>query len=543
MKKQLKAAYHYQQACFQKIFFIKTFVLLAYCVSAQTLFKTNNPSAFSNKLVEGKLWYSKEGRSVNESDNQAYYYELFTITRNQVQHIVGTRQRELLNAGYIKKANEYFFQGKLTELSIEGRLMTEGEFKEGIPTKTYQAWYPSGKPKVIVPVNGTMNFYSEDGKVLQEGPMVNGLGNGDFYDYEKGVKTAEWHYKNGKLAGLQKQFEDGELSKEFFIDEAYEVQSPIIEDLQVVKIKEHYGYVDRSGKLIIAANYANANTFNEGVALVSDDDKKDFFINKSGKKLTDEEVKESKRNWKPNVKVYANKAEIVSFLKKIFSRYLITFEKTYVNHSIVITEKSISIFNSLITREAAFSDILGVKLYPDTRKIGLIGRFKESGNTTDKWPIAIISLDSSVVGLKMAIQVRENLRQLAVLNGADLLAEKTPVYSKEQVFDFLKKATEKAKGYLNGDNKSISSVSFSTNQYSITLEGSKTESSTGMDWDKIWYIVFKEFAELVEFDIYFLPVGKKGERKEYPYLIIYVRPEDLNKTIIFLQWLTIYRAD
>lgn len=55
------------------------------------------------------------------------------------------------------------------------------------------------------------------------------------------------------------------------------------EDLAQIKIKGKYGYIDRSGKLVIPVLYSIAHEFSEGLAMVAFENKKYGFIDKSGK--------------------------------------------------------------------------------------------------------------------------------------------------------------------------------------------------------------------------------------------------------------------
>mgnify|MGYP003571333890 CR=1 FL=1 len=47
-----------------------------------------------------------------------------------------------------------------------------------------------------------------------------------------------------------------------------------------------YGYINRSGKMVIKPQFQHAETFSSGYALVSDEHYDDFYINTSGKKLS-----------------------------------------------------------------------------------------------------------------------------------------------------------------------------------------------------------------------------------------------------------------
>jgi len=63
----------------------------------------------------------------------------------------------------------------------------------------------------------------------------------------------------------------------------YEQVSKFSEDLAVIKINGKCGYVDRLGNVVIEAIYTIANSFSEGLAMVALDNRKYGFIDKTGK--------------------------------------------------------------------------------------------------------------------------------------------------------------------------------------------------------------------------------------------------------------------
>lgn len=216
-------------------------------------------------------WYTKEGNIVTENEPAAYYFFEYKADADNIKFKAGTKSKVLSTMGYLRKNNEYLYNGILDVKNEKGLTTASGNFKEGVPVEPFKSWYESGKIRSIYPVNGTYKIFDEAGKITYEGPVSNGLGNGLFTAYgEGGKKTAEYNYKSGKLSGLQVRYFEGDEKQEWFESPDYETNNSILQEgLQPVQKHGLWGYVDRTGKIIIPFKYKTAAGFKEGLAAVS----------------------------------------------------------------------------------------------------------------------------------------------------------------------------------------------------------------------------------------------------------------------------------
>jgi len=192
----------------------------------------------AKKMVYGKCWYTEKGEIAGKDDAGAYYYVEVKSEENKIIEKQGTKTKSLSETNYIYKDNVYYYDGIVKSSTEEGQETFIGQFKEGVPVTALKGWHSDGKIRIDMPLNGTAKAFDTEGQLTMEGPMQNGLGNGSFSYYAKGVKTAEYSYKEGKLEGLFKEFKDGELVKEYLIMPQYEDYREIKSGLQAVKIRE-----------------------------------------------------------------------------------------------------------------------------------------------------------------------------------------------------------------------------------------------------------------------------------------------------------------
>jgi hypothetical protein len=94
--------------------------------------------------------------------------------------------------------------------------------------------------------------------------------------------------ENGKYKFLDKN--GNQLTQSF--DQAFQIQ----EGLAAVKYSGKWGYIDRTGNVVISFQYDHANSFSEGLAQVNKDSK-GFFINKIGQKVFEIAPKMSASNF------------------------------------------------------------------------------------------------------------------------------------------------------------------------------------------------------------------------------------------------------
>lgn len=244
-------------------------------LAAQSLFKGD--AAELNKVYQNKSgqennakWYNKEFKELKETDDSAYYYVQYVIEGNRIQKKAGTKTTLLLNLNYIAKQNEYFFDG-IAETQDENGVKTfSGKFKEGLPLEPVKSWFADGKPKSIYPIIGVYKVYDEKGQTVYEGPIENGLGNGTFVSTNS-YATTSYIYKKGIEHGLRIQSSnDGKSIRERYISPLFESPRALEGGLQIIKAGNRYGFIDRTGKIVIPVKYDSMpGNFYNGESMIS----------------------------------------------------------------------------------------------------------------------------------------------------------------------------------------------------------------------------------------------------------------------------------
>ncbi|MGL4567916.1 MAG: WG repeat-containing protein [Fusobacteriaceae bacterium] len=128
-----------------------------------------------------------------------------------------------------------------------------------------------------------------NGQIKEEFSFKNGKPNGIFkVYYENGQLKEEGSYKDSKLNGsYKKYYENGHISYKdgvsFLLDGTLysDLSQPFSDGLAVVEIGGKYGFIDKSGNLVIPAKFDKAWEFSDGLANVEIDGKWGF-IDKSG---------------------------------------------------------------------------------------------------------------------------------------------------------------------------------------------------------------------------------------------------------------------
>lgn len=497
----------------------------------------------AKKMVYGKCWYTKKGGIAGKDDADAYYYVEVKAEGNKIMEKQGTKTKTLSETNYIYKDNVYYYDGIVKSSTDEGQETFTGQFKEGVPVTTVKGWHNNGKIRLNMPLNGTAKAFDSEGQLSMEGLMQNGLGNGNFSNYEKGVKTAEYSYKEGKLEGLVKEFKNGELVKEYLIMPQYEDYRELKNGLQAVKIKKLWGYVDRNGKEVIAPQYESTlYDFEEGVASVKLNGNW-IDIDQKGKKITDEEGKKIKKNWKYDVKVYKTKPEILKFLKENFIANL--YNEKFKNDTRVESLDpilKIDIPMVAVDFDIPYSNIAGIQVKKGESRwyIQLIGKIDQPDETFQRTEENIV-LEYSVKA-PLAYQIKENLRQLAILNGGRMIAEEISQLSQSVLFDILDKAVKAGKGYKESSSTRIVDASFSKSKYVYGYEYSGNKNTityTGLEWDKFStaYYEKEKGSELTKISIAFyesLNINadyEKGSDTKTSSIRIYVPDDQVLKVI------------
>lgn len=502
----------------------------------------------SKKIIYGKYWYTKKAEFVDKDDPDAYYYVEVKAEGNKIREKQGTKTKTLMETNYIYKDNGYYYDGIFKASTEEGQETFTGEFKEAVPVTTVKAWHSNGKIKFSLPLNGTAKAFDNDGQLTMEGPMQNGLGNGNFTNYEKGVKTAEYSYKNGNIEGLIKEFKEGELVKEYLIKPEYESYGELKSGLQNVKIKGLWGYVDRNGKQVIAPQYESTlYNFEEGVASVELNGKW-INIDQNGKIITESESTEIKKNWKYDVKVYKTKTEVLRFLQQNFVPKL--YNERFKNDTrIESLDPTLKFEIPLVAGDydIPYSKIVSItaKQYDLRWYIELVGEIVEEGESFLKTDHTL-ALDYSV-SKSLANQIAANLRQLAILNGAKLIMEDMKNLSSSELFEQVNKAVNAAIGY-SAENKKITAAGFSKDKCMVIFDDSgdkKSETRTGMDWSRLRDFHYEKKKNLSVTDISlwfsesakFTEVNQSNSKWNTHFFHIYVPDDQLLKTIAALHLL------
>lgn len=497
----------------------------------------------AKKMVYGKCWYTKKGEIAGKEDADAYYYVEVKNEGNKIIERQGTKTKTLSEASYIYKDNIYYYDGIVKSSTEEGQETFTGQFKEGVPVTAVKGWHNNGKISINMPLNGTAKAFDGEGQLTMEGPMQNGLGNGSFSKYVKGVKTAEYSYKEGKLEGLVKEFKDGELVKEYLIMPQYEDYREIKSGLQAVKIKGLWGYVDRNGKEVIAPKYESTiYDYEEGVTSVKLNGNW-IDLDQKGKVITNEESEKIKNNWKYDVKVYKTKPEILKFLQNNFVPNL--YNERFKNDTKIESLDpilKIDIPMVAVDFDIPYSNIAGIQAKKENSKwfihlIGKIAQPDQSFQRTEEY----IALDYSVTR-QLALQIKENLRELAILNGGRMIAEEVNGLSQSALFDILDKAVKAGKGYKESSSTRIVDASFSKNKYVYGYDYGGDKNSityTGLEWDKFnsAYYEKEKGSDLVKIFISFnesLKINadyEKGSDSKTNSIRIYVPDDQVLKVI------------
>ena len=95
----------------------------------------------------------------------------------------------------------------------------------------------------------------------------------------KNVKGKKWWIEK-KEVGKKKKYKTGDVVIPFKYDDV----ETFSEGLAIVKLKNEYGFVDKSGKLVVPLKYGTADSFSKGLAVVKLNGKYGY-INKNGKEV------------------------------------------------------------------------------------------------------------------------------------------------------------------------------------------------------------------------------------------------------------------
>ncbi|MET0461760.1 MAG: hypothetical protein ABW007_01345 [Chitinophagaceae bacterium] len=124
---------------------------------------------------------------------------------------------------FIERKGEFIYDGVFQEFDKEGKLVSSVTYREGALTETWRQNFDDGKLRAIIPVNGVAKRFDEKGRLVLEGPMKDGLGNGLFRQYNEGVLIEETMIKQGEFHGFYKKYKEGVLSSTDYYEKGKKV--------------------------------------------------------------------------------------------------------------------------------------------------------------------------------------------------------------------------------------------------------------------------------------------------------------------------------
>jgi len=175
---------------------------------------------------------------------------------------------EIINIANIKKGNYKYYVSDYTN-SITKNYSAKDMAGLNIRVEVYDK---NGLVAVyIIPYNSNgviwEVFEIKNGKVV---PLQNTY---------KNVKGKKWWIEK-KEVGKKKKYKTGDVVIPFKYDDV----ETFSEGLAIVKLKNEYGFVDKSGKLVVPLKYGTADSFSKGLAVVKLNGKYGY-INKNGKEV------------------------------------------------------------------------------------------------------------------------------------------------------------------------------------------------------------------------------------------------------------------
>lgn len=178
--------------------------------------KLKNRSTFSNGKLHGQ-WYSYlpdgkmtlEGKYKNgmKTGSWTEYFQNGSIRDIKTYKVIKTKSAINKDGKKSKVTYASELNGKFLAYSDkDGRIMEEGNYKNGKKVGTWNAYHPGGKMKAVVTnykngkLEGTMSTYDKRGKIISSSDYKNGLKHGTFKLYDKRGKVAsEKRFSEGML--------------------------------------------------------------------------------------------------------------------------------------------------------------------------------------------------------------------------------------------------------------------------------------------------------------------------------------------------------
>lgn len=261
-----------------------------------------------------KLSYDRQGLPISNLDKSLFLTREIVESGNRLKLSYGVKSKVISSTSFIVNDSMFVKDGLEQafhftfdkDSNVLVKPYISAEYKSGRPVSGITSYHENGKTATNWPLEGSFKSFDENGNLISEGPVKNGLGDGLFRGYknkllsfEVNMRNGLYHgayrnYKNGKLytsgsysfgreSGLKQQYkDDGSLDYEKYYSSRYERTSDYEEGLALVYSNGKYGFIDRNGREVIPLQFDEAKSFKDGKAEVSKNGRK-FFINKEGK--------------------------------------------------------------------------------------------------------------------------------------------------------------------------------------------------------------------------------------------------------------------
>jgi hypothetical protein len=253
-------------------------------------------------LREKKFFIDTTGRTVFEAK--------FDIIRNFSEGVaaVNIGEKRIPNIGLISEPGKWGYIDKTGKLVIPMKFTHAESFNEGLAAVAEgskgQFIDHDAKPIFNVPLDVTLGFHEGIAGVLYHGSLAYYDRTGNKISPPIGYGPENHSFSEG-LVPVEVKGKTGFMDRtgKLVVDAQFEDAADFSEGLAPVKVRSEettwcpaegsgsrkgftmkWGYIDKTGKLVIPPQYESAVPFSEGLAAINTCDEA-FFIDKSGKKI------------------------------------------------------------------------------------------------------------------------------------------------------------------------------------------------------------------------------------------------------------------
>ncbi|MGH9932431.1 MAG: WG repeat-containing protein [Pyrinomonadaceae bacterium] len=270
----------------------------------------------ANEFHEGlALVTTGKQKALIDTSGRIVFKPQFDLVNNFSEGLaaVNIGQTRIANLGLIGNPGRWGYIDKTGKLAIPPRFTHAEDFSEGLAAVTEgdRSGFIDHKSKIVfeVPLDVTLGFHGGVVGVLFKGDVKYFDRSGkkisppiDYgpksYSFSEGLvpvaSKGKWGFmdKTGKLV-IAAQFEDAENFSEGLAPVKIGgeiVWCPADETGDRAGYTMRYGFIDKTGKLVIPARFESAAPFSEGLAAIHQCDQS-FFIDKTGKTVIAENYK------------------------------------------------------------------------------------------------------------------------------------------------------------------------------------------------------------------------------------------------------------